>query len=196
MTKNDLCAFLIKEGLRRGFEVMPEFSIDLPPRTVTNRSGKRVPKRVKKIVDLVWAVRNDDHPGPQDKSNANYWTLKAIFEIEGCNIPRGTTAKKGFRRHIASFPQIANLNGGPLQKYVVLYTNAHDRYWPSGMPFQQKVDERKKWGGDTVPVFDGTTIPAELDRLFPVDENACGACKRVATNADAARNWQREELNR
>jgi hypothetical protein len=72
VTKNDLYAYLIKEGVKKGYEVIPEFVIKL-----SSRKSRKL--------DLVWARRKSGKQWPQDDFNPKHWNLRAVFEIEGCN---------------------------------------------------------------------------------------------------------------
>lgn len=151
MTKNDLYAYLIREGVNRGYEVIPEFVVDLP-------EGKT------KKVDLVWATRNGDHQGTQNQRNHAYWDLKAIFEIEGSNVPETPQ----FARHVESFPLIAIDYGHDVERYVILYTDAFDRkHWPQNRDWTQKIQERIQWGGSVVRVIDGRRIREVLKTAEP-----------------------------
>ena len=156
MTRNDLYAYLISEGVRRNYLVMGEFVVHLSE----DKSKK---------IDLVWATRNG-HPGPQDADNVGYWDLKAIFEIEGCNIRNWPNE---FMRHISSFPVISELYGPDVQKFVVLYTSAYDRDWNHNLTQDERdaeVQIRVAWGGQIVTVLNGRVIANEIQARFPIPQ--------------------------
>jgi hypothetical protein len=182
MTKNDLYSYLIREGIRRDYEVIAEFVVDLKDKPVINKRGKTVHRKMKKVIDVVWATRLGGHEGPQNSRNQQYWQLGAIFEIEGSNIPRYGRRGNGFDRHVRSYPEITNANGQPVQKFVVLYTAAHDRAWDNSLVRTAEVRERQEWGGDIAPVFDGEEIQREIQRRFPLQampvDVACHLCGR------------------
>jgi hypothetical protein len=82
--------------------------------------------------------------GPQDTANESHWDLKAVFEIEGCNIPM---TKNALFRHRKCFKRVAKLYGDAVESFVVLYTAAHDRKHPFNRPaLEDELDDRIKWG--------------------------------------------------
>lgn len=62
-TKNDTYAALVRLGIQRGYDVIPEFRL-------------RYLDRVK-VIDLVWAQRN---------TASATWDIVAAIEIEGCDV--------------------------------------------------------------------------------------------------------------
>jgi len=143
VTKNDLYAYLTREGVRRGYDVIPEFVLKLP----TSKTRK---------LDLVWAKRRANRKGNQDAENADYWRLKAIFEIEGCNV---RALPNEFNRHAESFRYIAATYGKSVKRYVVLYTEAFDRKWAHNRETRaNEVKGRIRWGGKSIRVVDGNRI--------------------------------------
>ncbi|TFZ03875.1 hypothetical protein [Ramlibacter humi] len=147
VTKNDLYAYLTCEGVRRGYCTIPEFHVRLPD------------GRLKKI-DLVWATPRRRGP-VQDASNPDYWKLAAAFEIEGCNIRHH---RNGMLRHVADFADVRNLRDDePLQRFVVLYTCAHDRAWNHDRDWEEEVAARLAWEtGDAFRIIDGRHIGAAI----------------------------------
>jgi hypothetical protein len=195
MTKNDLYAYLTRQGLRRGFEVIPEFTIDLP-----NDAGTR-------NIDLVWATRKQNHRGPQHKRNSSYWQLRGAFEIEGCNISMNPQNHRAIVRHIEAFGTIRTDYGLAKTKHLVaLYTAAYDRYWHAGI-YPEEEDERRRaireekalarrtqqvtdrvvWGrANQVPVVDGREITTEIAVRFPVRR----AKKKAPSESQTSKRWR------
>lgn len=153
MTKNDLYARLIQLGVSRGFEVIPEFVLPIP-------GTRRRPK-----IDLVWAVRKPGMPAVQDRPNLDYWTVVATFEIEGCDVRYGPEGKH-FSRHIDFLPLARNREPDvPINHFVVLYTDAHDRNWKGNLPTRELIAERRGWAkGRPVRVVDGRKL-APIERF-------------------------------
>jgi hypothetical protein len=150
MTKNDIYAFIVEQGIRREYSVIPEFAVYCPR---------------KKLIDLVWATRYSTSKF-QDKTNLDYWHLKAIFEIEGCNVPLSHIRKNkeiGFQRHLDSFPLIKNANGSSPIKIVTLYTEAFDRAWVSDIDRQTEVDRVVAWGNRDILAVHG---PLTLEKAI------------------------------
>lgn len=154
MTKNDLYAYLIREGVKRRYEVIPEFVVDL-----NERSSRKI--------DLVWAKRRRRHEGPQNRRNSEYWSLKAAFEIEGCNIP---ISEKGILRHKTCFEHLTEAYRCSVRKrIVVLYTEAHDRRVPFGnrKRLEEEIEDRIAWGYRArVCVIDGRDIKSMVRKAF------------------------------
>lgn len=128
-TKNDIYAQLIKIGIQKGYEVIPEFRINLP-------DGR------KKNIDLVWCIRNNLTSKFQNQPSKEYWSIVAAFEIEGSNV----RLKKELHRHITDFPHVSNVD--PIcspQKFVVLYTEAYDRTWKNARNADAEIEVRKNW---------------------------------------------------
>ena len=111
-TKNDSYAFLIAEGVKRGFEVIAEYRVFIPQ------------LKKKKSIDLVWAKRKSGAATYQNSESINYWELVATFEIEGCNV----NIKKEFDRHLRHFPHLdRQFSTRSVFHSIVLYTAAFDR---------------------------------------------------------------------
>ena len=150
-TKNDLYAELVALGVSKGYAVIPEFRVDVPPRPVGSRqtSGK-------KNIDLVWA--RELNPGRQTGLWRNHWELVATFEIEACDV-RNIPGKE-FDRHLLDLPTIKNARrGARIKHFIALYTDAYDRHWSASRPFVQEVNQRKKWAaGKKVTVLDGRSL--------------------------------------
>jgi hypothetical protein len=151
MTKNDLYAILIREGVNRHYEVIPEFCL--------------YPQSKSKI-DLVWATRR--HPGTwQDRDNHAFWDLKAVFEIEGCNVRRAT---KELLRHVGNFAQVQDLYGpADVPRFVVLYTAAYDRHFTNAAEHRGlEVATRIGWAENLgIQILDGRNIEDEIAVRFP-----------------------------
>jgi hypothetical protein len=147
ITKNDLYAYLTRVGVRKGYDVISEFVLLLPK------------SKIRKL-DLVWAERRGNRQGNQDAENPDYWRLKAIFEIEGCNI---RALPSEFNRHAEAFKYIRAKYGKSVKRYVVLYTEAFDRRWAHNkITRAREVKERIRWGGRGVRVVDGNRIKSIL----------------------------------
>lgn len=148
-TKNDLYAYPTWLGVKREFSVITEF-------------GVRLPDRRKKNIDLVWATRRQ-HPKPLTNT-LEEWCIHAAFEIEGSNV---RLVPREFRRHLKDFQHVGNLNGEPMQKYVVLYTAAYDRRWNANKNRDEEIRERQAWAaGACFNVLDGSTIEKHANE-FP-----------------------------
>ena len=112
VTKNDTYAKIIREGISRGYEVIPEFRVWLKS------------QQISKSIDLVWATRRPGANTYQDEANLSHWILAATFEIEACDV----RIKKEFGRHLTSLPEIKSLNSeSPAIHCIALYTAAFDR---------------------------------------------------------------------
>lgn len=148
-TKNDLYVELICLGREKGYFVIPEFRVDIPP--MSDGGKKR-----KKNIDLVWAKRLAEtrQTGPWQ----SHWQLVATFEIEACDV-RNIPGKE-FNRHINDLPMIENLDPmASIKHFVVLYTSAFDRNWRLNRPFVNEIQERKNWAaGSGVTVLDGRCL--------------------------------------
>jgi hypothetical protein len=152
ITKNDLYACLIKEGVKRGYEVIPEFVVKL-----SNSKTRKI--------DLVWASRKAGREWPQNDLNPKYWNLRAGFEIEGCNIRK---LPNEFKRHKKTFRFISRTYSSKtkIDQFVVLYTAAFDR-----KNFHKKLDRnsevaaRLKWSDDHVVVVDFEGIEAKIETI-------------------------------
>ncbi len=150
-TKNDLYSELIALGLSKGYSVIPEFRVDVPPREI---DGKRTSG--KKNIDLVWAKKLG--PGRQTGPWKQHWEIIATFEIEACDV-RDIEGKE-FNRHLADLPTIKNARlGARIKHFIALYTDAHDRRWNVQRPFVREINERKAWAkGKGVTVLDGRSL--------------------------------------
>lgn len=112
VTKNDTYANIVREGIERGYEVIPEFRVWVHKQEIS------------KSIDLVWATRQDRKSTRQDRPNLEYWILAATFEIEACDV----RINKEFRRHLVSLPNIHSFNQLiPVVHCIPLYTAAFDR---------------------------------------------------------------------
>jgi hypothetical protein len=149
MTKNDLYAYLIQKGVRKGFHAIPEFVVEV---------GRR-----RRKLDLVWATRRGVHRGAQNRPNHQHWKLKAVFEIEGSNVPMDG---RGLQRHLASFRAVRRCSA-TVKSYIVLYTAAFDRSLPFNLR-ERDVKARKDWGRrHRVKVVDGREIRHAMAVAFP-----------------------------
>jgi len=150
ITKNDIYAYLIREGVKRGYEVIPEFVVKL-----SNSKTRKI--------DLVWASRRNGHKGPQNKLNPAYWDLAAVFEIEGCNIRR---LPNEFKRHKGTFRFIAKAHKSKAPKFVVLYTAAFDRKkWDMQKDRNGEAADRLKWSDGQVSVVDWDGVKAGIEKI-------------------------------
>jgi hypothetical protein len=146
ITKNDLYAYLIREGVKRGYEVIPEFVM-----TLNSRKSRRV--------DLAWVTRKRGHKGRQNQENVAYWNLKALFEIEGSNIRK---LPNEFKRHRRAFRFASTEYGKQVRCYVVLYTDAYDRAWKHAKNRRDEIAERIGWSSPDVVVVDGNRIESVI----------------------------------
>jgi hypothetical protein len=151
VTKNDLYAQLVRMGIEKGYEVIPEFRVHLSDRR-------------KKNIDLVWVTRRPKVGFHQDLGSLQDWTLHATFEIEACDVPR-----KEFSRHTKDLPTINNiLRTKPVHHFVVLYTAAHDRAWDKRKTNRAPADiEKRRWWAreSGVKLVDGNDLsPIQLFR--------------------------------
>lgn len=155
ITKNDIYARLVRVGIDKGYEVIPEFRVLL---THDLR---------KKNIDLVWVTRKPEMTSRyQDRESLEYWTLHATFEIEACDV-RNIEGKE-FDRHVRDLPTIENVSGTErIHHFVVLYNAAYDRAWDNERETtDSEIEQRRQWAtGSAVNVVDGRDL-AVIDR-FP-----------------------------
>jgi len=159
VTKNDLYAYLIKQGVARGYRVIPEFVVG-----ITSKDTRKI--------DLVWARRKRfSAPCIKHKTgwidfNPQHWTLNKAFEIEGSDIPGIYSEDKGICRHKKSFAAIRTNYGEGVRTYIVLYTQAHDRNWLSDACRIKQLRRRIDWGKDNgVCVIDGNQVRVVIPSL-------------------------------
>ncbi len=135
---------LIQEGIRRGYSVVPEFTI----------SSEEV-QYVKKV-DLAWItpLEREDMTRP---GSLAIWRLIAVFEIEGCDV-----AKKRIRQHSEQFQDLQVGLVENFSKNIVLYNKAYhrkDRNWEKPNPgtmIQNRIDVASEAG--VVLVRDGRSF--------------------------------------
>lgn len=154
MTKNDLYDILIRAAIEKGYCAIPEFRVD-------------VERGRKKVIDLVWAERRDRTRAMQQEKNTACWKLVAAFEIEGCNFRQRLHE---YQRHLEHFPAVRNVDGAPIDKFIVLYTAAYDRAWRHEADRAREVAERLCWPTrNRFTIVDGRQV---LQAIAPIAPSA------------------------
>ncbi|MFZ3299823.1 MAG: hypothetical protein WA344_17425 [Ralstonia pickettii] len=157
VTKNDIYAQLVRLGIERGYEVIPEFRVKLPDH---QRKQDR-----KKNIDLVWVTRKSNISQHQNCKSLEYWTLHATFEIDACDV-RNIKGKE-FDRHMRDLPTIKNIPPTEsIRHFVVLYNAAYDRAWNNERKTtDDEIEERRRWAAKSksgVDVIDGRDLAVIL----------------------------------
>lgn len=137
ITKNDTYALLVAEGIARKFQVIPEFRVRVPEPGQTQEASERKLGRYKSI-DLAWLQPLQNQSGLQSDVWPCHWNLVAAFEIDGCNVSKTSE----FHRHLVDLPTIQTRGTCPLERFVVLYTDAYDRSPLSKRNWDDNIAER------------------------------------------------------
>lgn len=147
-TIEDIYAALVREGVRRGHFVVPEFCVAPSSRLF------------QKNIDVAWLEPRDE---PDRFGSLRRWKILAAFEIEGYDVPI-----ERIQAHSAQFGHLQADEGIRFPCIVPLYTQAHHRAnptWGSATP-QAKIAERQavaEAAGGIVKVCDGRELQWLLD---------------------------------
>lgn len=142
-TLPEIYSALVGKGVGAGYAVIPEFRVRVEEAT--------------RIFDLVWAkqvARPLDQP---ERCNMRGWDVKAVFELEGYDVPY-----QRLQHHAQRFSTFRNPHTREsVQAHVVLYTGAlnRDDYGEDpdkvaacvnkrGIPFTAATSPIRVWRGD------------------------------------------------
>lgn len=138
-TIEEIYAAVIREGVSRGFSVVPEFSVAAADKTF------------KKRIDVAWLLpRNDE----AKNGSLRRWKIAAAFEIEGYDVPLDR-----IELHSAQFNRLQNDWGESFPCFVPLYTIATHRsnaHWGSETPDRYIADRKQaaERSGSVVKIID------------------------------------------
>ncbi|RYH60870.1 MAG: hypothetical protein EON54_10645 [Alcaligenaceae bacterium] len=147
-TIEHIYAAVVREGVRRGHFVVPEFCA-----TPSSRLFQ-------KNIDVAWLEPRDE---PDRIGSLRRWRIVAAFEIEGYDVPI-----ERIQTHSAQFEHLQADEGTRFPCIVPLYTQAHHRAnptWGNAAP-QTRIAERQaaaKAAGGMVKVCDGRELDWLLD---------------------------------
>jgi hypothetical protein len=142
-TIEEIYAAIVKEGVKRGHHVVPEFSL-----TPSSRLFQ-------KKIDVTWLEPRDE---PERLGSLRHWKIIAAFEIEGYDVP-----VERILVHSAQFRQIHVDEGATFPCIIPLYSRASHRSnpnWGNATPeayIRERADAAIK-SGNYVQVCDGRRL--------------------------------------
>ena len=145
-TLRKISALICREGVTRGYDVIPEFKY--------NSGGI--------LFDIVWCL-------PLPSGTDEEYKLVALFEIEGADVPisdirRPNSKEKGLRRHYLNFKLLPEIPDS--LKLVVLYTQAFDRKWANERDYRKHISDRKNDAVSyPVTIISGEELPDYFRQL-------------------------------
>ena len=147
-TIEHIYAAVVREGVRRGHFVVPEFCVSPSSRLF------------QKNIDVAWLEPRDE---PDRFGALRRWKIVAAFEIEGYDVPIAR-----IQAHSAQFGYLQADEGTRFPCLIPLYTEAHHRAnptWGTSAP-QAHIVERQaaaETAGGIVKVCDGRELHWLMD---------------------------------